>query len=82
MKIHIIKPCKMNNLFLIPIRANFLPPSRSGYILCIVVEYLTVDDLTGTLCPVNYLFNWTMPKDFVSFFSLIKSWKVSFFGRI
>ena len=33
-----VRPCKLNNLFLIPVRANFLPPS--GYILCFVIEYL------------------------------------------
>ena len=33
-----IRPCKLNNLFLIPVRANFLPPP--GYILFFVVEYL------------------------------------------
>ena len=37
-KILFLRPCKLNNLFLIPVRANFLPPS--GYILCFVVEYL------------------------------------------
>ena len=34
----LLRPCKLNNLFLIPVRANFLPPS--GYILCFVIEYL------------------------------------------
>ena len=37
-----IRPCKLNYLFLIPVRANFLSPS--GYILCIVVEYLISDN--------------------------------------
>ena len=34
----VFRPCKLNNLFLIPVRANFLPPS--GYILCFFIEYL------------------------------------------
>ena len=37
-----IRPCKLNYLFLIPVRANFLSPS--GYILCIAVEYLISDN--------------------------------------
>ena len=37
-----LRPSKINNLFLIPVRANFLFPS--GYILCIVVEYLISDN--------------------------------------
>ena len=37
-----IRPCKLNYLFLIPVRANFISPS--GYILCIAVEYLISDN--------------------------------------
>ena len=37
-----VRPCKLNNLFLIPVRAKFLSPS--GYILCFVVEYLISGD--------------------------------------
>ena len=37
-----LRPCKLNYLFLIPVRANYLSPS--GYILCIVVEHLISDN--------------------------------------
>ena len=37
-----LRQCKINNFFLIPVRANFLLPS--GYILCIVIEYLISDN--------------------------------------
>ena len=49
-----IRPCEINNLFLFPARANFLPPS--GYILFIVIEFLISDNNPRRVCFVGIVF--------------------------